>query len=200
MVADAASSASLLHGRNARSILNRYALALCSFAFVAPACGGDETSTTAPTARASAPAVFQAGRYEMLISGGAIAGSCTGTPTGAAHVGSVNLQAENGDWIATSTGPNDTLRVRFTFDDFPASRAFTGSVQGRAMPPVMAAAALPAVEIQAARLAGSALDREQGLGAIEAFGTIAGQLVFTGAQGVVTCSGGNLILQRATGL
>jgi hypothetical protein len=180
--------------------LNRYTLALCSFAFVAPACGGDETSTTAPTAAASAPAVFQAGRYEMLISGGAIAGSCTGTPTGAAHVGSVNLRAENGDWIATSAGPGDTLRVRFSFDDFPASRAFTGSVQGRAAGPVMAAASLPAVEIEAARLAGSALDREQGLGAIEAFGTIAGQLVFTGPQGVVTCSGGNLILQRTTGL
>jgi hypothetical protein len=180
--------------------LNRYTLALCSFTLVAPACGGDESSTTAPTVRASAPAVFQAGRYEMLISGGAIAGSCTGTTTGAAHVGSVNLQAENGDWVARSTGADDTLRVRFSFDDFPTSRTFTGSVQGRAASLAVGVASLPAVDVAGARLAGSALEPEQGLGAVEAFGTIAGQLVFTGTQGVVTCSGGNLILTRATGL
>jgi hypothetical protein len=182
--------------------LKRFTLAVLPLTFAAAACNGsDHPNPTAPgTASASAPAVFPAGRYEMLISGGAIAGSCTGTTTGAAHVGTVNLRAENGDWVATSAGPGDTLRVRFSFDDFPASRAFTGSVQGQAAGPIMAAAALPAVRIEAARLAGSALDREQGLGAIEAFGTIAGQLVFTSPQGTVTCSGGNLILQRANGL
>lgn len=180
--------------------MKRFTLAVLPLTLAAACGGSDHPNPAGPSVSASTPAVFQAGRYEMLISGGAIAGSCTGTPTGAAHVGTVNLRAENGDWIATSAGPGDTLRVRFSFDDFPASRAFTGSVQGRAAGPIMAAASLPAVEIEAARLAGSALDREQGLGAIEAFGTIAGQLVFTSPQGTVTCSGGNLILQRANGL
>jgi hypothetical protein len=200
-MADAVMECPLAPRPHARLLLKRFTCVVLPLTFAAAACGSDHPNPTAPgTASASAPAVFQAGRYEMLISGGAIAGSCTGTPTGTAHVGTVNLRAENGDWIATSAGPGDTLRVRFSFEDFPVSRAFTGSVQGRAAGPIMAAATLPAVQIEAARLAGSALDREQGLGAIEAFGTIAGQLVFTSPLGTVTCSGGNLILQRANGL
>jgi hypothetical protein len=188
--------------------LKRFTLAVLPLTFAAAACNGsDHPNPTAPAVAASAPGVFQAGRYEMLITGGTLGGSCSGggvavhdVNTGAAHVGTVNLRPENGDWVATSTGTGDTLRARFRFDDFPASSAFTGSVTGRAASLAANVGTLPALDVAGAQLSGNVLDPEQGLGAIDAFGTIAGQLVFTGPQGVVTCSGGNLILQRANGL
>jgi len=62
------------------------------------------------------------------------------------------MRSEGGDWSATATGPGDTLRLRFTFEDWPDSRAF---------------------------------------------GTVSGQLVFTSPRGAVTCSSGNVILQRS---
>lgn len=188
--------------------MKRFTLAVLPLTIVAAACtGSDHPNPTGPSVSASAPGVLQAGRYEMLITGGTLAGSCSGSiattpdspvPNGAAHVGMVNVRAENGDWIATSTMPGDTLRVRFMFDG--DGRAFTGSVQGRAAALAAFIQAMPSLDVQGARLSGNVLDPEQGLGAIDVFGTIAGQLVFTNAQGAVTCSGGSLILQRGSGL
>ena len=187
--------------------MKRITLAVLPLTLAAACHGSDHPNPTGPSVAASTPGVFQAGRYQMLITGGTLGGSCTGggvsvddVNTGAAHVGTVNLQPENGDWVARSTGTNDTLRVRFTFANFPDSHAFTGSVQGSAAPLAAGVRQLPAVDVAGARLSGDLVDPEQGLGTVEAFGTIAGQLVFTGPQGMVTCSGGNLILQRASGL
>jgi hypothetical protein len=181
------------------------------------ACSADHAATSPSSRSQSAPDVFTAGTYAVLISSAGSANACAGasavpsgsdpTQPGGTHVGTVVLRPEGRDWVATSADPDDTLRIRFRFDDAQDADSFTGSIEGRAFRAFPAGAARASVDIHgrgtqgAATLSGRALDEEQGLGAIDAFGTVSGRLEFTNpATGAVTCGSGSVMLQRTPGL